>query len=259
MDFELKGKKALVCGASQGIGRACAQILAAQGAEVVALARNETLLQGLMKELSLGNHSYLTVDLLNHEKLKSEVARVMCEKNGFDILICNAGGPSGGSLLDADAEGFLNAFKMHVISNSILSQLLIPDMKKNNYGRIVNVISTSVKAPIPNLGVSNTIRAAVASWAKSLSLEVGEFGITVNNVLPGYTKTSRLEGLKKASAEKQKVSETRVEEMWLSQIPAKRFAEASEIAIAVSFLASPLASYINGINLPVDGGRTPSL
>lgn len=274
MDFLLQNKRALVCGASQGIGAACALRLAQLGARVLLLARSEDKLKKLVAELPRiptgsdknnrkkndGGHNYLAVDFEKLEALKNKFsARVHDFSGGFDILICNTGGPKSGSLLEADSAEFARAFEMHVLVNSYLAQTLIPEMKKNKYGRIINIISTSVKAPIPNLGVSNTVRGAVANWAKTLSLEVAGFGITVNNVLPGYTQTPRLKALAKAAAEKQNVSVSEIEKQWLKQIPAGRFAESREIADAVAFLASPLAAYINGINLPVDGGRTPSL
>ncbi|MCB0350626.1 MAG: SDR family oxidoreductase [Bdellovibrionales bacterium] len=259
MDFGLKGKKALVCGASKGIGASCAKVLAASGARVLLVARNEAELQLRLQELPGEGHDYLALDLSDLKSVRSEIPLKVKAYGGFDILVCNAGGPKAGSLLSATPEEFIKAFETHVLASSYLAQVVTPNMKKNNYGRIINIISTSVKAPIPNLGVSNTIRAAVASWAKTLAHEVGSFGITVNNVLPGYTKTSRLETLKMNTAEKQNISEAEVESMWLLQIPAKRFGEPEEIANAVAFLASPLASYINGINLPVDGGRTQSL
>ena len=148
---------------------------------------------------------------------------------------------------------------MHLINNQILAQSVIPGMIKEGYGRIVNIISTSVKAPIAGLGVSNTIRAAVANWAKTLSLELGEHGITVNNILPGFTNTNRLKSIIAKKSEKQGISENEVIKTMMKSIPANRFGEAKETANAVAFLCSPAASYINGINLPVDGGRTASL
>jgi 3-oxoacyl-[acyl-carrier protein] reductase len=148
---------------------------------------------------------------------------------------------------------------MHLINNQILVQKAIKGMKDAGFGRIINIISTSVKAPIAGLGVSNTIRAAVASWAKTLSIELGAYGITVNNVLPGFTNTNRLKSLIAKKAEVQGKSEEKIARAMKSQVPAARFGQANEVANAVAFLCSPAASYINGINLPVDGGRTASL
>ncbi len=175
------------------------------------------------------------------------------------ILINNTGGPAAGKAIDAELREFIGAFQTHLICNQILAQSLIEGMKTERYGRIINVISTSVKQPIPNLGVSNTIRGAVAAWAKTLAGELGEFGITVNNVLPGFTKTARLQSIVETSAKKSGAAIEEVEAKMQSETPARRFAEASEIADAIAFLASPAASYINGVNLPVDGGRTSCL
>ena len=177
----------------------------------------------------------------------------------IDILINNTGGPASGPITDANPDDFLLAFKMHLLNNQLLIKKVIDNMKKNSFGRIINIISTSVKAPIPGLGVSNTIRAAVANWAKTLSLELGPYGFTVNNVLPGFTSTNRLKSLikKKSTILGKSISE--VESEMKNTVPLKRFGDASEVANAVVFLSSPAASYINGINLPVDGGRTASL
>ena len=177
----------------------------------------------------------------------------------YHILINNTGGPAGGPITEANIESFENAFKMHLINNQILVQSVIRGMIKEGYGRIVNIISTSVKAPIAGLGVSNTIRAAVANWAKTLSLELGEYGITVNNILPGFTNTNRLKSIIAKKSEKQGIPENEVIKIMMKSIPANRFGEAKETANAVAFLCSPAAAYINGINLPVDGGRTASL
>ncbi len=264
MDFSLQNKRALVFGASQGIGEACAQVLAENGARVMVAARSEDKLKKLVGELVTENvkgaHGYMPVDLEKNGDLQTQLPQKLQQfGGGFDIVICNTGGPKGGALIDADPAEFIKYFEMHVLVNSYLAKTLVPEMKKNKYGRIINIISTSVKAPIANLGMSNTIRAAVANWAKTLSLEVAHHGITVNNILPGYTRTPRLAALAQGAAQKQGVSEEEIERQWLKTIPAGRFGEPRETAHAVAFLASPLASYINGINLPVDGGRTPSL
>lgn len=260
MNFGLDGHTALVCGASQGIGQACAFALAAQGARVVLLARDHEALEKVRAQLpSPSLHRTLAVDVLDLRTLKQKVASTIQELGPISILVCNSGGPAGGKLLDADDEVFLKAFTQHVIANQCLVRLLVPGMREKNFGRIINIISTSVKAPIPNLGVSNTIRGAVASWAKTLSFELAAWGITVNNVLPGYTQTSRLEILIEASAKQSAKSVSEIKEDWRHKIPVGRFGSPEEISAAVAFLASPAASYVNGINLPVDGGRTPSL
>jgi 3-oxoacyl-[acyl-carrier protein] reductase len=261
MDLNLKGKRALVCGSSQGIGKASAIELALMGANVCLLARNEEALKKVVKELPIQEgqeHEILIADFSNPEQLRTVLNDYLKDKN-VDVLINNTGGPAGGQAIDASTDQFINAFNMHLICNQILVQAIVPGMKKNAFGRIINIISTSVKTPLKGLGVSNTIRGAVASWAKTLALELGPYGITVNNVLPGFTMTGRLEFLINSIAEKEGKSFETVKNEMIGTIPAGRIADASEVAAAIAFLASPAASYINGINVPVDGGKTPSL
>lgn len=259
MNLSLRNKKAVVCGSTQGIGKAIAEELSRQGVNLTLIARDKEALENVVKKLdtSLGqSHDYLCVDFSddNFENKISDLSSL-----NIDILINNTGGPASGPITDANPDDFLLAFKMHLLNNQLLIKKVIDNMKKNSFGRIINIISTSVKAPIPGLGVSNTIRAAVANWAKTLSLELGPYGITVNNVLPGFTSTNRLKSLikKKSTIIGKSVSE--VESEMKNTVPLKRFGDASEVANAVVFLSSPAASYINGINLPVDGGRTASL
>ncbi len=263
MDINLTDKKAFVCGSTQGIGRAAAIELADLGASVILLARNENSLKQVKNELNTSQnqrHDFIVVDFSKPEELKNKVAEYLQNNNQpVQILINNTGGPPAGKAIDAQLHEFINAFQNHLLCNQILVQSLVEQMKAERYGRIVNVISTSVKQPIPNLGVSNTIRGAVANWAKTLAGELGEFGITVNNVLPGFTKTQRLQSIIENKASKAGVSIEQIEAEMKSEAPAKRFAEASEVANAIAFLASPAASYINGVNLPVDGGRTGCL
>ena len=259
MNLGLRNKKAIVCGSTQGIGKAIAVGLAKQGVSLTLIARNESVLKEVVNTLdtSLGqNHNYLCVDFADNQF--AEKIEIL-EKTNYDILINNTGGPASGPIADASAEDFLLAFKMHLLNNQILIQKVVSGMKKNSFGRIVNIISTSVKAPIPGLGVSNTIRAAVANWAKTLSLELGSYGITVNNVLPGFTNTNRLKSLIEKKSSILGKSKIEVENEMKKSVPLNRFGEASEVANATIFLSSPAASYINGINLPVDGGRTSSL
>ena len=259
MDISLINKNAIVCGSTQGIGESSAILLASLGANITLIARNETKLLDVISELDTSKgqtHSFIAIDFRDSEKLKKEVDLLA---GTYHILINNTGGPAAGPIADAQIESFELAFKMHLINNQILVQKVVDGMKKERYGRIINIISTSVKAPIPGLGVSNTIRAAVANWAKTLSIELGAYGITVNNVLPGFTNTNRLKSLIDKKSKIQKKSKEEVASLMKSQVPAGRFGEAEEIANAVAFLSTPAASYINGINVPVDGGRTKSL
>jgi len=259
MDLNLKNKNAIVCGSTQGIGEASAIELAKLGANITLIARNKSKLLDVLNELDKSKgqvHSFVCIDFSDTEKLKEEVNLL---KGNYHILINNTGGPEGGPIASAETNSFEDAFRMHLINNQILVQKAIEGMKKEGFGRIINIISTSVKAPIPGLGVSNTIRAAVANWAKTLSIEVGAYGITVNNVLPGFTNTNRLKSLIAKKAEVQGKTEEEIAIAMKSGVPAARFGEANEVANAVAFLCTPAASYINGINIPVDGGRTKSL
>jgi 3-oxoacyl-[acyl-carrier protein] reductase len=263
MDFNLKGKKAFVCGSTQGIGKSAAIELANLGASIVLLARNEDSLAQVRDELNQSQnqrHDFIVADFSKPDALKNKVVEYLGENNQpVHILVNNTGGPPAGKAIDAQLHEFIGAFQNHLLCNQILVQSLVDGMKAEKYGRIINVISTSVKQPIPNLGVSNTIRGAVASWAKTLAGELGEFGITVNNVLPGFTRTQRLQSIVENKASKTGDSIEQVEAEMKNETPAKRFAEAAEVANAIAFLASPAAAYINGVNLPVDGGRTSSL
>jgi 3-oxoacyl-[acyl-carrier protein] reductase len=259
MELSLKNKNAIVCGSTQGIGEASAIELAKLGANITLIARNESKLLDVLNELDKSQgqtHSFICIDFSDSEKLKEEVKLL---KGTYHILVNNTGGPAAGPITDANTNAFEEAFRMHLINNQILVQQVIKGMKDAGFGRIINIISTSVKAPIAGLGVSNTIRAAVASWAKTLSIELGAYGITVNNVLPGFTNTNRLKSLIAKKAEVQGKSEEEIASTMKSGVPAARFGQANEVANAVAFLCSPAASYINGINLPVDGGRTASL
>ncbi len=254
----LTGKHALVCGASQGIGRAVAQLLAARGARVTALARNQVALEGLIAELPTihgQSHHWLSVDLNHPEPLRLQLEHWLKTHGPCDILIHNSGGPPPGPIHQASPEAFSQAFTQHLLCGQVLVQTLLPGMQEAGWGRIINIISTSVRQPIPGLGVSNTIRAAVAAWAKTLADELAPLGITVNNVLPGFTRTERLEHIIALRAQKQGLTPEAVRAAMLAEVPAGRFAEPIETAEAVAFLASTAANYITGISLPVDGGR----
>lgn len=262
MNLNLENKKAFVCGSTQGIGKAIAIELSALGAEVVLIARHEEKLKQTLSELNTSKgqkHNYICADFSHPTILKEKVEGYIKANGTVHILINNTGGPPSGKAIDASLDEFVQAFNNHLLCNQVLVQAVEPGMKEAGYGRIINIISTSVKQPIPGLGVSNTIRGAVANWSKTLSLELAPFGITVNNVLPGATETSRLTAIIDKRSEKNSVSKESVKMEMQQEIPAKRFASSAEIAAAAAFLATPAAGYITGINLPVDGGRTACL
>jgi 3-oxoacyl-[acyl-carrier protein] reductase len=262
MDLSLQNKTALVCGSTQGIGKATAIELSQLGANVVLLSRSTEKLKATLTELDSSKgqkHHYITADFSDPMALRGALQEFLQPGIPIHILVNNTGGPKGGAIKDAKVEEFLLAFNQHLICNHVLVQAVYPIMKKEGYGRIINVISTSVKQPLPNLGVSNTIRGAVANWSKTLANELGGFGITVNNVLPGATNTARLQSIAQIKAEQYNETVDAVFTEMASETPMKRIAQPEEIAAAIAFLASPAAAYINGVNLPVDGGRTKSL
>jgi 3-oxoacyl-[acyl-carrier protein] reductase len=257
MNLDLTNKTALVCGSTQGLGYASAVELALLGCNVVLMARNEDKLKVAVKTLDNSNgqqHQYLVADFTDVNMVKS-VIHDFIKNNKVHILVNNTGGPAGGTALSAEAADFLAAFNNHLINNHNLTQAVVPGMKQAGFGRIINIISTSVKSPIAGLGVSNTIRAAVANWAKTLATELGPFGITVNNVLPGFTKTVRADYVISSKAKAGNITEAEVMKQLVAEIPAGRIGQPEEFGAAVAFLCSPAAAYINGINLPVDGGR----
>lgn len=261
MNLDLRGKWAVVCGSTQGIGNASAMELADMGANVCLLARNEERLAEAVLELPVSEgqeHTYLVADFSNLDEVKERAAG-FAEGHDVSILVNNTGGPKGGPGHIAPVEEYLAAFNMHLVCNQILVQSFLEGMKKSGYGRVINIISTSVKIPLKGLGVSNTIRGAVGNWSKTLANELGAFGITVNNVLPGATATARLESIIANKAKNTGASEEEVMNQMNSAVPMGRVAQPEEVANAVAFLASPAASYINGINIPVDGGRTGCL
>ena len=262
MNLNLSGKKALVCGSSQGLGLASAIELSLLGADVVLFSRNEQKLKEAIGQLDTSQnqkHEYLVADFQFPEDVKNAIENFLSVENTINILVNNTGGPKGGSAVDATAEEFIGAFNSHLICNQILVQAILPSMKKSGYGRIINIISISVKQPINGLAVSNTIRGAVASWSKTLSNELAQFGITVNNVLPGYTRTARYQSIIENKIKSNQQTEKEVEAEITAQIPIGKIGSPEEFGAAVAFLCSPAASYITGINLPVDGGRTSCL
>lgn len=260
MQLDLSGRHALVCGASQGIGRASAIELAELGASVTLLSRSADALKAAADELPCKHgqqHDWVAVDMAQTERLHEALADIVAA-HPFEILINNTGGPPGGPAHTATEEAFETAFRQHLLAGQVLVQALLPGMRASGYGRIVNVISTSVKEPIVGLGVSNTVRGAVASWAKTLSGELAGDGITVNNVLPGYTRTARLDSLLAAQVRSGR-SEDEIAKGMLASVPARRFGEAAEVAAVIAFLCTPAAAYVNGVSIAVDGGRTRSL
>lgn len=261
--LDLQKYRALVGGSTQGIGRAVAQALAERGCGITLLARDEARLRETADALptpSGQQHDFLVADFNEPNHLASVVQGYLSQHpGGFHILVNNTGGPPGGPLLDAPVAALLAAFNQHIVCNHLLAQAVVPAMRAAGYGRIINIVSTSVKIPLPGLGVSNTIRGAVASWAKTLANELGPDSITVNNVLPGATLTQRHSSLVEKKAAQTGQATEAIEAEMLKGIPARRFGLAEEVAAAVAFLASPAAGYINGTSVPVDGGRTGSL
>ena len=255
----LQGRHALVCGGSAGIGRASAEAFARLGVRVTLLARRESLLQAVVSDLeSVGNVDvdWRVADLDDRVGLGEVMARLLEDRGPIEILVNNTGGPPAGRLLDATPEDLTVAFGRHVLASLALVKAVLPGMEKAGWGRIVNVISTSVREPIPSLGVSNVIRGAMASWAKTLSRELPP-GITINNVLPGYTDTERLQELGTSLADARSVPVADVQEGWIGEVPEGRLGRPEEVAEAVVYLAC--AAYVRGINLVVDGGRLRSI
>ncbi len=255
MKTSLNGKIAIVCGSTSGIGRACASLLAKKGASIVLAARNEEKLISTINNLDGEGHSYICADFNDPDNLRKKANDHLKKIGLIHILINNSGGPPGGALIDANTEEFEIAFKRHVISSQILTQLVVPGMKKNKYGRIINITSTSVNRVIPGLGVSNTIRGAVSQWVKTLAIELGSYGITANNILPGYINTDRLKNLLEDSAKKKNITYGQMVNETEKKTALGRIGLPSDIASAVAFIASEEGGYITGANLSVDGGR----
>ena len=261
MDLDLSGRHALVCGASEGIGRAAARELALLGADVTVLARRAQVLEQVAAELPRRDgqqHGFVAADASHTAALKAQ-AEALAAGRPVHILVNNTGGPPGGPAHTAGEDAYLDAFRRHLLANQALVQALLPGMRAANWGRIVNVVSTSVREPIPNLGVSNTIRGAVASWAKTLSRELAPFGVTVNNVLPGYTETGRIDQIVRDRAAASGQSPDAILDGMRKTVPAGRFASPSEVGGVIAFLCSPAAGYVNGVSLAVDGGRMQSI
>lgn len=261
MNLNLHGKNALVCGGSKGIGKAAAYELALLGANVTLVARSAQVMEALVSTLPTlpgQQHDFLSIDFTDLQDLTGQV-QLLTQQKPIHILINNTGGPPSGAVLNAETDAFLQAFHNHLIANHLLVQAVVSGMRAAGYGRIINVISTSVKAPLANLGVSNTVRGAVASWAKTLANELGPDGITVNNVLPGFTQTERLEGLIDTWSGQRQIAPDELIANMKKEVPLRRFASPEEMGGVIAFLASPAAAYISGTNITVDGGRTPVL
>lgn len=261
MNLNLSGKNALVCGSSKGIGKAIATELATMGANVILAARSADLLAEIVTQLPNNipqNHGFMVIDLGDPEDVTRKI-RTLSLTKPIHILVNNSGGPPGGPILNAKPEEFVRAMQAHLLASHQMVTLLSPGMKQENYGRIINIISTSVKEPIAGLGVSNTTRGAMASWAKTVSMELAPFGITVNNILPGFARTDRLQSLVKTWADQRHITVGEMEKQLFDLVPMGRFATPQEIAVVAAFLASPAASYVTGVSLAVDGGRTRSI
>lgn len=258
MQIDLIGKNAIVCGSTQGIGLAIAMQFAHSGAEVTLIARNEKKLKNTLAKLPDDHgqrHQYICADFNDYDNLESKIKEFISNNPQQDILVNNSGGPPPAMAIDSSYTDYQEAFNQHLVCSQILTQAVVPEMKNNQFGRIINIISTSVREPIPGLGVSNTIRGAVANWAKTLAFELAPYNITVNNILPGSTNTPRIEAIINKKAQEQNKAESEIRHEMETSVPMKRFASPEEPAYAATYLASDLASYITGINIPVDGGK----
>jgi 3-oxoacyl-[acyl-carrier protein] reductase len=261
MNLSLKNKIALVGGSTQGIGKAIAMQLAQNGATVILIARNEIKLIETLLELKNTEgviHSYLVADFSDFDNFK-KIIDAFFENNIVDIIINNTGGPPAGAALDKSLDDFQTTFEMHLLANHFLAQKAFEGMKKKRWGRIINILSSTIKQPKTSMVLSNSIRAAVANWAKTLASELAPHGITVNNVLPGYIATERLNELNLFKSSMSKKDLSLIEKEMIAEIPIGRLGKPEEMAYAVAFLCSHMADYITGINLPVDGGVLKSL
>ena len=262
LDLTLEGRRALVGGGSQGIGRGCAEALAARGASVTLLSRNaealDTACRGLPRPTGQ-DHRFIAVDFGVWKDVRDAAGSDVAQNGPVAVVVNNTGGPAAGPAREAEVESFASAFEQHVLSFQALARVVVPGMIEMGYGRIINIISSSVIIPVRDLGVSNTIRGAVANWGRTLAAELGPHGITVNNALPGYIDTDRLRSLMRRRAELAGVTEQAVAETMTGSVPAGRLGTPADMGAVVAFLASPEAAYVNGVNLAVDGGRMVSL
>ena len=258
MKIDLTGKKALIGGSSKGIGLGIANELANSGASVCLMARNESRLKEIVGQLpNSSNHSYLVVDFSKFEEYKLKIEQYI-QNNHVDILVNNTQGPPAGNSLSKNIDSYQEAFDLLFKSVVHTTSLVIPKMQKNKWGRIINVTSVSVKEPLNYLVLSNSIRSAVVAWAKSLSVDLGPDGITVNSILTGYFDTERIKELNKEKSKSLKITETEVLDKMKSLVPASRLGRPEEYGYLVSFLSSDNAAYINGASIPIDGGLLKS-
>ena len=261
MKINLKDKKAFIGGSSKGLGYAVAKQLAVCGAMVTLVSRNEPLLKKNMielKKLTGFNHNYIVVDY-NDSEGYNKIITEFFKTNSVDILINNTQGPNAGDVLSVSESDYKNAFNLLFQNTVNTSMAAIKGMKKNNWGRIINMASVSVKEPLSYLALSNTIRSAVTSWGKTLSIESGKHNVTVNNILTGFFNTERLNQLNSEKAKKFNVSTDEVFDKMSEMVPLKRIGEPKEFGYLVAFLSSDFADYINGANIPIDGGLLKSM
>ncbi|GGG55859.1 short-chain dehydrogenase [Croceivirga lutea] len=261
MNISLKGKNALVGGSSGGIGKGIAEQLAESGASVTVMARSENKLKQLINNLPTEDgqkHEYLVVDFSDFDSY-STIISTYFKKNTVDILVNNTQGPEAGGALEKKVDDYQTAFDLLFKTIVFTTELAVEQMQKNGWGRIINVASISVKEPLNYLALSNTIRAAVVTWAKGLASDVGQFGITVNSILTGYFDTERIAQLNAKKAEKMGVSQNKVRKTMEEMVPVKRIGQPIEYGYLVAFLASEKAAFITGINMPIDGGLLKSL
>ncbi len=261
MNISLEGKKALVGGSSAGIGKAIAIQLAKSGASVTIMSRSENKLKAIVADLPTDKgqkHQYIKVDFTNFDSFKNIISEYF-KSNSVDILVNNTQGPPAGSALDKSIDDYQAAFDLLFKTVVYTTELALEKMRANKFGRIINVSSVSVKEPLSYLVLSNSIRTAVTAWAKSLTMDVGPDNITINNTLTGYFNTERIEEIIRRKSAKTGISEADVRKTMESEVSVKRMGDPEEYANLVTFLASDLAGYISGINIPIDGGRLKSL
>ncbi|NQD69758.1 SDR family oxidoreductase [Sphingobacterium shayense] len=261
MEISLEGQTALVGGSSDGIGFAIAKVLAECGAQVVLMARNEKKLQSAMTKLAVDHgqsHSFIVTDFNNHLQ-HQQIMEAYFDDHQIDILVNNTNGPSAGDVFSKGTIDYQQAFELLFQNAVYTTNLALPSMRKKSYGRIINVSSMTVKEPSDALVLSNTMRTALVSWAKSLSNAVAKDGITVNSILTGFFDTERLNSLMRLQAERTGLEVEKVKELKIANIPVGRLGEPEEYASLVAFLASSYANFLTGTAIPLDGGASVGL